>query len=481
MEFITKVYKMSDKLAIYFPKNRQIYYKGVIILVLIIKQHNKIEMIAKFNYNIIIRKDFVELLNLKEGDKIKVIIKEIKNINRTKELFCNNKIDLLNLIPKKTSCGYEIIVTKIIKNDEEWLRIWYSHDRGSGRQLEIRRFVDIKKFGSLLGQYQAEGTKNKSNKSKSLLRFTNKTIEEHIDYLNSLYDLGIQKDDIEIRFTYDPKLFSNTEIDSILLQFTSKTMLSIKVNSEEDLGGWAFATIIRNTILTEIILYSMDKIRNMFAKSKSNGYLENYLLENFLSKLLQGDGTLDVTMDKKYNYPEIKIKIVDQDLNYLNDYKHILQNLNFKVCLNEKHIFVRSSCGINHLFFLYKIKAFKNSNNWNKLLIAIDLALNGRRLSTLKRYLDLVKYQKFSASQVAKLYNIVTRSSYYWLQNATNDGYILKINENGKEIYWETTEKAKIFTKFLKIIQNDINELKSKIGTEDSKVILKSLKLKNKN
>ena len=117
----------------------------------------------------------------------------------------------------------------------------------------------------------------------------------------------------------------------------------------------------------------------------------------------------------------------------------------------------------------------------NKLLIAIDLALNGRRLSTLKRYLDLVKYQKFSASQVAKLYNIVTRSSYYWLQNATNDGYILKINENGKEIYWETTEKAKIFTKFLKIIQNDINELKSKIGTEDSKVILKSLKLKNKN
>ena len=41
MEFITKVYKMSDKLAIYFPKNRQIYYKGVIILVLIIKQHNK--------------------------------------------------------------------------------------------------------------------------------------------------------------------------------------------------------------------------------------------------------------------------------------------------------------------------------------------------------------------------------------------------------------------------------------------------------
>ena len=96
----------------------------------------------------------------------------------------------------------------------------------------------------------------------------------------------------------------------------------------------------------------MDKIRNMFAKSKSNGYLENYLLENFLSKLLQGDGTLDVTMDKKYNYPEIKIKIVDQDLNYLNDYKHILQNLNFKVCLNEKHIFVEgSSCGINHLFF----------------------------------------------------------------------------------------------------------------------------------
>jgi len=49
-------------------------------------------------------------------------------------------------------------------------------------------------FGKLLGQYQAEGTKYSNTNKLICLCFTNKLIKEHIDFLNSLVLLGIEKE-----------------------------------------------------------------------------------------------------------------------------------------------------------------------------------------------------------------------------------------------------------------------------------------------
>ncbi|MBI2105526.1 hypothetical protein HYT56_01670 [Candidatus Woesearchaeota archaeon] len=104
--------------------------------------------------------------------------------------FKNNKIDLLQLVPKTTSSGFPIQIREFKKNNEIWLHLHYNHPRKP--KLEIKRFIDIKKFGNLLGQYQAEGNKPiNSIYPKYKVEFKNKIINEHEEFLNSLNELGI--------------------------------------------------------------------------------------------------------------------------------------------------------------------------------------------------------------------------------------------------------------------------------------------------
>ncbi len=477
---LAKVYKMGNKMGLFFSKARLVYSFGTLVLLTITKNNEKISFITKMNYNIIIRKKFVRTLNIKKDDTIDIKLEKIKNLKRGKRMFCNNAIDLLYFIPEKTSMGYEIIVNDFIKDDKKWLRIWYSHKRGSGRQLELKRFVDIRKFGSLLGQYQAEGTKNKNTKSKFMLRFTNKIIKEHVAYLSSLRAMGVQEMDIEINLNYDTRIISEEEAGNIADKFKIETGIVPKLTKDKYSKGWCFSCVFRNTIITEIILYSMNYIRTLLADKKSKNNNTKKLFNIFLAKLLTGDGTLDININsREYGYPAAKIKIVDQDIVYLNDYKNILQNAGFIPRIKERDIVVIAACGIKQLFYLYNIKAFYNSNNWYKLLIVIDMMLGGRRLSTLKRYIDLVGYKSFYTTQLTKKYGITTHSAYVWLKNATENGFVTIIKrKNEKECCWKTTNKAKALKMLLTNWQEDFNKVKKKVPECNSKELLEVFKLR---
>jgi len=480
-----KIYKMGNKLGIHFPKNKQIHQKGDLILLTINKDSKEVKLITKFNYNIIIRKDFVNKLKLKQKDIIDIKTNKIKNLQRTKKLFYNNKIDLLSLIPKKTSRGYEIIVSKFSKNNKEWLRLWYFHNRGSGRQLELKRYIDIKKFGSLLGQYQAEGNKPINSKyPKYKVEFKNKLIDEHKEFLKSLLDFGINKNKLKARFHYNPSKLSEKEIKNHILRFKNKINIIPRLAPHKKTKGIGFGLHIDNTILMEIILNALKIVRSSFNENIKNKEYK-ILINNFFAKLLTGDGTLDIrTKNREYDYPTTRIKITDQNKDYLKSYKKLMENLKFNPKILFKHISVRSHCGIHHLLYLYKIKAFKNTNNWNKLLLNIDLALKGRRLSTLKRYLDLVNYEKFNTLKIVKDYNICIRAAYDWLDNATKGGYIIKVNKKyipGQPNIWATTSKAKKLVNTLNLWQQDLINLKEEKRIQDSLSLLNSLKVKVKN
>ncbi len=256
-----KAYKMGNKLGVclskfYFQKGRPVQIK-------VIKENKEKVFLAKFNRIIVLRKDMGNSLNLKHQDLITIELDENKNLSRTSELFNKDRIDMLSLIPEKTSKGYEIIVTEFEENNEAWLRIWYSHERGSGKQLEIRRFAKIGSFGSLLGQYQAEGTKNK-NSHRFRVEFTNKIIPEHQEFINSLIKLGIHKEDFVFRFTFNPNNISKQDAIDHVIQFEYIIGCKVKI-SEGNSKGIGFKTVLRNTILTEIVLNSLDKIRNLLA------------------------------------------------------------------------------------------------------------------------------------------------------------------------------------------------------------------------
>ena len=256
-----KISKMGNKLGIWFSK---FYFpKGSPVQIKIIKENKEKVFLAKFNRPITLRRNIQNYLNLKYQDLITIELSQIKNTERSKNLFHENKIDMLHLIPQITSKGYEIIVTEFDNNSEKWLRIWYSHERGSGQQLEIRRFVEIEAFGSLLGQYQAEGTKHK-NTFRFSVEFTNKIIPEHQEFIASLSKLGISKDACEFRFTYNPNKVSEEETINHVKRFETIVGCKIKI-SQGTSKGIGFRTVIRNTLLTEIVLNSLDKIRELLA------------------------------------------------------------------------------------------------------------------------------------------------------------------------------------------------------------------------
>lgn len=480
-----KVNKIGNKLCLYLPINYRrdiLLGKGNTAEVCIKSNDKNIKFITKFNYNIVIRSSIIKSSNLGVNDIVDVKIKKITNIQRVKDLFKDNKIDLLSLIPIKTSRNYEIIVDKFNKNSEKWLRIWYCHNRGSGRQIELKRFLDIEMFGSLLGQYQAEGTKNKNDKyPKWCLQFTNKLVDEHKEYVNYLSELGVNKENLEFIFKYNPKKLSKDEVDFYVNKFNNSINLPLNIILNNSMKSKGFVSTYRNVLLTEIIIGSMDKIRKILAYKREYNQLERKLANSFFSKLLTGDGTLDIRIkNRQNNFPHTRIKIVDQDLEYLKEYKLIMNNLGFKAKINEKRILVRAGVSFDKLVHLYKIKAFKNTNNWNKLISVIELYLKGRRLNTNYRFINLKKYNSFTSMDIVNDYNVGSMGALDWLHNKEKEGLVERLKITKCPINWILTNKALKLTDFITNWQNDLNKLKGEKDIYDPDELLESLKTKFK-
>ena len=380
----------------------------------------------------------------------------------------NGKIDLLPLIPEKTESGYDIKIEKFFKGKEEWLRIYYVHPRKP--ELKIRRFVDAKMFGSLLGQMQAEGTKVGK---KFRLEFANKLIHEHKDFVESLEALGIPRSKISFYL-----IDSGSEDDESLKKYSKRFKkiigFSPKIYHHHSMrGGVGFKSIIRNTILTELVLKSMDLFRKLIPKY--SGKIE-LISNSFFAKLLTGDGTLDI--DKRIT-PRVSIRIVDRNLEYLKDYEKIFKSLGFNwTYLDEKRISVKASCSFENLLYLYKIRAFKNTNNWNKLLVAIGLFLKGRRIRTLLRFLDLEKIDSFTSFYIRDKYSVCLRSANDWLHNMRRKGYIRCVDRRNRPYKYQLTKKAISLCKILKEWKRDLIKLMELKKIYDLCELLESLKVR---
>ncbi len=277
---------------------------------------------------------------------------------------------------------------------------------------------------------------------------------------------------VEFRFTYNPYNVSDEQVEEYVLKFklvSSNLVKSYKSQSK----GVGYGLVVRNTLLIEIIIFGMNKVRKLLADLKEYSINEQKLANSFLAKLLTGDGTLDVRY-KRRNFPELHIKIVDEDLNYLNDYCKILRNLGFKTRVNEKRISVISSCSFKGLLYLYRIKAFKNSNNWSKLIVAIALCLKGRRYYTYLRFLELYGYGKFSTSFVNGLFQLKPNMTSDWLNNKVSENLIIKNQYNS----WSMTSEGERLSSTLKIWNNDYQNLMKLKNIDNSFQLLETLKFK---
>jgi antitoxin component of MazEF toxin-antitoxin module len=451
-----QVLKMGNKLGIYIPKSHSKNIKDRLVELAVKNNEHEKTLLVLYNSTICLRKELVKALDIQIGDVIEITMNEVADIKRHNKIFSNGKIDLLALIPKTTGQGNQIFVINYFLKNEEWLRIWYCHNRGSGKQIELKRYVDIDTYGRLLGQYQAEGTKNKN---RFILEFVNKSLSEHKDFINYLGLIGIKKESI---YTCLMILSRGTDIQKAKKEFEDAIGIPIYcvTKHKNSKGSYAYKTFIRSKLLTEIIMHSLDRLRKNLVE---NEWCNNYkaFANAFFAKLLTGDGTLDIQENnRQYNFPEARISITDCNIGYLNDYAAIMEKFGYLSKILEKHIRVRSYAGFFKLIHLYHIKAFKNTQNWKKLLVLIETNLKGRRLKTYLRFSDLINHDSFTSKDIVDMYSVGSRAACNWLCNKEKEGYIKKINDKGL-IRWTLTPKA---IKLAKILQSHRDEHKASIS-----------------
>lgn len=366
VKLFLKVKKIGkNRLCLYIPRSNQrkinINFKEVLKLKLV-KENNNIEVISKYNYLISLKKEVVKKLHIKEGDFLKVILENISLKPRPIEQLRSGKLDLLYFLPKNTIKGSKIVVEEFYKNKIPYLRLCSFHKRGSSFNVEIRRFVDLNIFGKLLGQIQAEGSKNHFNN----LEFCNKSLTELKAFLDFIYYLGINKERIFVKLDYHPKI---KNINKEIKKFENFVGLKVNYLSSNNTSGvgFGFKIIVRNTIISQLILNTLEKLRLII--ETSNDQFKK-LSDGYLARLLNGDGHFEIT-SKNRRTIQSRLKISDGNINYLNHYKKVLEKYGFKPYIKEKHNFVRALCNLNLAKDLIKIGAFENNPNKDRILFFI--------------------------------------------------------------------------------------------------------------
>jgi len=264
-----------------------------------------------------------------------------------------------------------------------------------------------------------------------------------------------------------------SELDFLVTNFISAIGICPKIYKHfSNHGGYGFKAIVSNTLLGEIVLNSMDILRKSAIK---NPVEMKPFLDAFFSKLLTGDGSLNV--DKRSGYPRVRIRIKDQDFSYLEDYKKIMRLVGFNyVRIYPKHIMVEAYCSFDNLLYLYKVKAFKNTNNWNKLLVAIGLCLKGNRYKTKLRFID-IEDCVFTRLDIADKYNLHPHD-WKWMRNMERIGFIERAN-NDKPFSYRLSASGKEITNTLKEWKKDVGVLINLKGTEDLPTLCEIIKTRH--
>lgn len=367
--FTSHVYKMGPKLGLYLNKNFMKEIKiniGEPIKIFIKSEGIEDSFLSKMNSLISLKRKIISRLKLVPDKAIDMRIEKFIFSKRPLHLFNDGRIDLLYLIPEKNRLGFEIFVEEFNKKDSIWLKAWYCHNRGSCRAIELKRFLKIEKFGKFLGLMQSEGTKS----NIKVMEFCNKSIQEHLDFLEYLDEIGISKELIFAKLDYHPRI---KDVQNIINFFEKKTGIPIKysVMSPTSGGGYGFKMIVRSQLLTEIVNNSLNKIMNLVKEQIFEKDI-NKLRNAFLSKILSGDGNLEI-ITKNRKTPQARLKICDGSEKYREDYKSLMEVYGLKPHIYAKENFVRSYINYDFVKELIKMGAFENNPNYNKLLKYIEL------------------------------------------------------------------------------------------------------------
>jgi len=407
-------------------------------------------------------------LDLVYGQTISIIeVKPLQPHTRHPFRLEGDKVDMLSLIPATSMNGYQLYVDEFDTNGEPWLRVWYHHPRGAARQIELRRYVDISKLGQLLGQLQAEG-----DKKYPRVVFKNASISEHQDFVSALREVGVPKTLVLARCVWNPTKSFQESVRNYADSYTEMTDVVVSSLNENTAmkGALVAETSVRSSILASILNSAMDEARR--------GAIQDQRLQHaFLAKLLAGDGTLDARRTPRRL--DVRLKIVDQNLEHLSDYAAILAKEGFIAHVLFDQIAVRAYCTWPNLLTLYQISAFRRTRNWTKLICSIIIQVKGAENQGYKRIQELSRLKTITSADVASKYSIGLRSANLWIGTMMRRGLMEAIpKEGGGYKNYKVSAAGMQIAKILGEIESEYAKICMEQGTDDAEIILQRSKRK---
>jgi hypothetical protein len=409
-------------------------------------------------------------LNIAYGQSLSILeLKPIQPHTRPPFKTEAENVDMLSLIPPTSTNGYQLYVDEYENNGEQWLRIWYYHPRGAARQIELRRYVNIAKLGQLLGQMQAEGDK----KSPRVV-FKNVSLSEHADFVSALSELGVPQTNILARCVFNPAKSPREIAVDYSAAYQRATGIGIS-SIEQTLtmkGSVAADTCVRSSILVSILTSAMDETRKgVIAEAK--------LRQAFLAKLLSGDGSIDARRTPRRL--DVRVKIVDQNLNYLYDYAEILAKEGFIPHVLPEQITVRAYCTWLNLLRLHQIGAFRNNRNWIKLICSIIVQLQGRENQGYERIRELSQLETITSADVSSKYRVGMRSANLWIGTMLRKGLLEELPSFGNRGFknYAVSHRGKDMCRVLEEIEHDYGKICGELGIDNAEIILQRVKRKS--
>lgn len=360
------------------------------------------------------------------------------------------ELDLLEFIPSKTWRGYDIKTEKLENNT---LKAFYKLPQGGTKIIIINRFVDPICLGKLLGQMQAEGTKCKGITKRVV--FTNVLINEHKSFIDSLEKIIVSKNIIKVRCFYNPKRVNQDSINNYITLLEKETNREVKFKAITNERVILFSqTVVERALLAEVILNAMNNLRNKIANHFSQSL--RVFSENFLSKLLIGDGSLNITRNNSGRGRfRITGYISDDDKLFRDDYRKILKNFKIAVIKYDKDRRVYFKPNSRNLIFLYTIGAFKGTNNWKKLLKSIFLKKTN--LIFYKKFSKLFELNYFTLKDIKNSFNISYNGAKIWCKHQRRKENIEFVKKEKNNYIYKLTKKTLYSLNILENARNDLS------------------------
>jgi len=467
---VVNVTKSGNKLGLHIPNLSVTNEMSRVVRITIQSDSGTASFLAKASEWMCIPSRIRSTLGIKSGQEVRVMELETIQPHSSDTLtIVGDKVDMLSLVPATTNRGYRLYVDKY-EDQEPRLRIWYYHERGAARQIELKRYVDITKLGQLLGLFQAEG-----DKTYSRVAFKNSSIREHADFVSALHDLGLSIP-ISSSCTFNPKKSSFENMREYSEAYKKATGITFSTYDKmmDMKGAIAAYTHVRSAILANILFFAIDGI--------CNGSFQNEnLRQNFLAKLLTGDGTLDAR--KTARRLDVRVTIVDANTESLRDYAAILSREGFKAHVHRERIRVRAYCTWLNLLKLYKIGAFRTNKNWIKLVCSIMIALKGTQIQGYRRIQQLSNLRRITSNDVCIRYGIGRRAASLWIATMRDLGLMQKLAQRAPCNYnsYVVTRRGREISELLDTIDRDYRAICLERQTEDSpENILEKIKVKGK-